>query len=215
MGVTYWLTGTAVLANAGLRWGAAVIHGLARDRTAPLSRNNAPATRAASRPPLQSPVDRSQRADHLPVIKPDVPMPRKSPDPLADHLARGRIGMAQCRAGQEFRRIFELADKRREGSCGLADDQTAAWKSLAACYRALGSNGSAVVHSALIDGMNAREIAEARGTRGAGGERFYRRRLEECLGCLADVWIRAEKETSHGLRTPTISAIATIARRSR
>jgi hypothetical protein len=34
-------------------------------------------------------------------------------DPLADHFARGRIDMAQFRAGREFQKHFALADKRR------------------------------------------------------------------------------------------------------
>ena len=43
-------------------------------------------------------------------------------DPLAHQLARGRINQAQYLAGREFQRCFALADKRREGNGGLADD---------------------------------------------------------------------------------------------
>ena len=40
--------------------------------------------------------------------------PRKvRDDPLADHLARGRIDQDQYRAGREFQKHFALADKRR------------------------------------------------------------------------------------------------------
>ena len=64
------------------------------------------------------------------------------PDPLAHMLARRRITETQFRAGREFERLYHLADKRREGANGLDDDQTKAWRSLTACYRQLGLDGS-------------------------------------------------------------------------
>jgi hypothetical protein len=73
-------------------------------------------------------------------------MPRKPPsDPLADHLAHGRIDMAQFKAGREFQKHFGIADKRQPDS--LTNGQDAAWKSLAMCYRQLGADGSALVNT--------------------------------------------------------------------
>ena len=104
-------------------------------------------------------------------------MKRKSYDPLADHLARGRIDMAQFRAGREFQKHFALADKRqREQPDNLTADQQAAWKWLARCYQQLGKDGSAVVHDALISARTTRQIAEARGKTGLDWERYYFRR---------------------------------------
>jgi hypothetical protein len=110
------------------------------------------------------------------------------PDVLANLRARGKIDEAQYRAGREFQRCFHLADKRREGNGHLGDDQTAAWRSLTSCYRALGQDGSVVINAALIDGLSAKQIAESRGTKGADWERFYRRRLSETLDCIAAVY---------------------------
>jgi hypothetical protein len=56
-----------------------------------------------------------------------MPQPVRKPkvrDPLADHLARGRIDQAQYRAAREFQRQFTLADKRRPDA--LTDGQDAA-----------------------------------------------------------------------------------------
>ena len=108
-------------------------------------------------------------------------------DLLTHHLARKHINRAQYDAGREFRRIFELADKRRDGA-NLADDQDAAWKALAKCYRQLGHDGSALVHDMLIDGMTAKQVAEARGNLGAGWPKYYARRYFMCLSTLAETF---------------------------
>ena len=117
------------------------------------------------------------------VIKTRAPMTH---DPLADHFARGRIDMAQFRAGREFQKHFAIADN--SGRTNLADDQLAAWKTLARCYRALGANGSALVNDVLVNARTTRQIAESRSKTGQDWERYYVRRLRECLGTLAEVY---------------------------
>jgi hypothetical protein len=119
-------------------------------------------------------------------------MTRKSYDRLADHLACGRIDMAQFMAGRKFQRHFGLADKRRpadlerERPGNLTEDQLLAWKALAKCYRALGQNGSAIIWDTLLSGMTAKQIAESRGM--AGEERYLAKRVWECLNTLAVVY---------------------------
>jgi hypothetical protein len=77
---------------------------------------------------------------------------------------------------REFQRCYQLADKRRAEQPGaLADDQRAAWESLAKCHRALGADGSALVNDLLIRGMTAKQIAASRGL--AGEERFFAKRF--------------------------------------
>jgi hypothetical protein len=121
-------------------------------------------------------------------------MTHKPYDPLADHLARGRIDMAQFRAGREFQRHFEVADKRRPANLErqrpdtLTAEQLAAWKWLAKCYQQLGLDGSAIVCGMLIRSMTTRQIAEARGKPGPQWEKFFSMRLRECLNTLAVVY---------------------------
>ena len=107
-------------------------------------------------------------------------------DPLADHLARRRIDMAQFMAGREFQKHFRIADRRSEDRKArsitisfewpdaLTADQQAAWKWLAKCYQQLGKDGCAIVHDALIRSMTTRQIAEARGKPGPQWEKFFR-----------------------------------------
>lgn len=129
------------------------------------------------------------------VVDPRSPAFR---DPLAAHFARGRLSEAQYRAGREFQRLYQLADKRRpEQTDGLDESQTKAWRALTACYRELGQDGSAVINAALIDGASAKEIAASRGCKGADWERFYRRRLAEALDCLVAVYGFSERLTVH------------------
>jgi hypothetical protein len=71
------------------------------------------------------------------------PLAPSNREPLADHLARGRITQAQYLAAQEFRKHYRLA----------------AGKMLTESYRALGADGSAVVHDMLINAMSAKEVA--------------------------------------------------------
>lgn len=128
----------------------------------------------------------------IPSVRPAVPMPHVSAarraDPLAEHLSRGRIDQAQFRAAREFQRCFALADKRQPVDLERErpDDQSAAWKALARCYRALGADGSALVNDVLIHGLSAKDVATARGLTGQGWERFFSMRLRECLTTLAE-----------------------------
>ena len=124
----------------------------------------------------------------------------KTCDPLADHFARRRIDMAQFMAGREFQKHFRIADRRSEDRKArgitigfewpdaLTADQQAVWKWLAKCYQQLGKDGCAIVHDALIDGKTTKQIAESRGKTGLDWERFYARRLWECLATLAEVY---------------------------
>ena len=96
-------------------------------------------------------------------------------DPLAGHLSRGHIDRAQYLAGEEFRKH-------------VAADNTEARKWLAKAYRELGQDGSALLHDMLIRGMTAREIAASRGLAGTGWEKYFARRLRECLTSLAMVY---------------------------
>jgi hypothetical protein len=111
-----------------------------------------------------------------------------------DHLARGRIDMAQFRAGREFQRHFAIADKRRpadleqERPGALTVEQQAAWKWLARCYKQLGLDGSSIVCGMLVDGMSIKKIAESRGKTGQQWEKFFSMRLGECLNTLAAVY---------------------------
>jgi hypothetical protein len=102
---------------------------------------------------------------HVSAIKPTTSVNR---DPLTDQFTRGRISSnAQLRAGQEFRKLLSIA---KEGT----DDHRAADEALARSYRALGTDGSALVHDMLIDGMTAKQVAEARGLTGKGGRNTTR-----------------------------------------
>ena len=103
------------------------------------------------------------------LLEPTAPSNR---DPLADRLARGRITQAQYLAAQEFRKHYGLA----------------AGKMLTESYRALGADGSAVVHDMLINAMSAKEVAASRGLTGLGWEKFYRMRFSECLNTLAVIY---------------------------
>jgi len=121
-------------------------------------------------------------------------------DPLGDHFARGRIDQAQFDAGREFQRHFGIAergpramqlaeavdgDPPREN---LTDGQLMAGKWLAKCYRKLGADGSSLVHDMLIHAMTAKQIAASRGLAGQDWEKFFSKRLWECLNTLALVY---------------------------
>lgn len=96
-------------------------------------------------------------------------------DPLAASLSRGRITRAQYQAGREFQKLMADPD----------DPTSIRW--LAKCHRELGQDGSAIVHDALIRSLSPRRIAEARGMTGQLWERYFSRRLAECLTTLAEV----------------------------
>jgi len=121
-------------------------------------------------------------------------------DPLADHLARNHIDEAQYLAGREFQRHFGIAergpramqmaepvdgDPARES---LTDEQLKAGKWLTKCYGALGRDGSVLMHEMLIEAKTTKQIAASRGMAGADWERYFARRLFECLNTLAVVF---------------------------
>ena len=148
-------------------------------------------------------------------------MNRNPYDPLADHFARGRIGQAQFWAGREFQEHFGIADRRsedraytldhleRERPGTLTDDQLAAWKWLAKCYRQLGADGSALVHDVLVRAMTAKQIVESRGRTGQEWERYFTRRFWECLNTLAAVYGFSKREKRirvSGAKTQIIGA---------
>jgi hypothetical protein len=115
---------------------------------------------------------------HVSAIEPTTPVNR---DPLTDQFTRGRISNAQLRAGQEFRKLLAIA---KEGT----DDHRAADEALARSYQALGTDGSALVHDMLIDGMTAKQVAEARGLTGQGWSKYYAKRFSECLNTLTGIF---------------------------
>jgi hypothetical protein len=121
-------------------------------------------------------------------------------DPLADRFSRGHIDQAQFDAGREFQRHFGIAergpravqlseavdgDPPREN---LTDGQLLAGKWLAKCYRKLGADGSSLVHDMLVHAMSTKQIAESRGMAGQDWERYFGKRLWECLNTLAVVY---------------------------
>lgn len=121
-------------------------------------------------------------------------------DPLGDHLARKHIDQAQYLAGREFQKQFGLAERGPramqmveavDGSPPretLTDAQLMAGKWLTRCYERLGADGSVLMHDMLIHAMTTRQIAAARGLAGADWERFFAKRIWECLNTLALVY---------------------------
>jgi hypothetical protein len=121
-------------------------------------------------------------------------------DPLADRFSRGFIDQAQFDAGREFQRHFGIAERgpravqMSEAVDGdpprenLTDGQLMAGKWLAKCYRKLGADGSALVHDMLVHAMTAKQISESRGMSGQDWEKYFAKRLWECLNTLAVVY---------------------------
>ena len=121
-------------------------------------------------------------------------------DPLADHLARGHIDAAQFEAGRAFQRYFGHAERgprsmqlteRVDGDPpreGLTDNQIKAWQWLAKSDRALGIDGSALVHDMLISARTAKQVAESRGLTGQEWQRYFAKRFWKCLNTLAVVY---------------------------
>jgi hypothetical protein len=118
-------------------------------------------------------------------------------DPLGDRHSRGHIDQAQFEAGRQFQRCFQIAERGpkavqfSEAVDGnppremLTDRQLAAWKWLAKCYRRLGADGSALVNDVLIHARTTKQVAASRGMAGQEWEKYYSRRLGECLNTLA------------------------------
>jgi hypothetical protein len=87
----------------------------------------------------------------------------------------GRFSSAQLAAAREFRRLHVLA------KAGHPD----AAKALARAHEQLGEDGMAIAIATVIEGMTAKQVAEARGKAGPGWTGFYAKRQRECLGSLA------------------------------
>jgi hypothetical protein len=68
---------------------------------------------------------------------------------------------------------------------------------LARCRRQLGTDGEALVQAALIHARSFRQIAEARGLSGQEWERYFAKRLWECLNSLAVVYGFANADRIH------------------
>ena len=121
-------------------------------------------------------------------------------DPLADHFSRGHIDQAQYAAGREFQKCFGICERGPramqmveavDGSPAsetLTDEQLRAGKWLAKCYLKLGTDGTLLVHDMLIYNRTTRQIAGSRGMKGHDWERFFARRMFECLNTLAVVF---------------------------
>lgn len=122
-------------------------------------------------------------------------------DPLADLHARNHIDDAQYEGGRAFQRDFEAAER---GPCAIdpskeavdggltpepiTEAQQKAGKALAAAYRELGADGSALMHDFLIDGRTMSGIAERRGMIGRRWEEYFGMRVREALHALAFVY---------------------------
>ncbi len=129
-------------------------------------------------------------------------------DPLSGMHARKTINEAQYHAGLAFQRDFEAAER---GPCaidpskeyvdgGLAPEpiteaQQRAARQLAVCYRQLGADGSALVHDVLIGRHTLLVVAKRRGLRGETWEKYFGRRLHECLHRLSYVYGLATEPT--------------------
>jgi hypothetical protein len=122
-------------------------------------------------------------------------------DPLADMHARGHIDEAQYQSGRAFQEDFETAergpraiDPSKEAVDGglmpepITEAQQRAAQQLAVVYRALGQDGSAIVHDILVHGKTREQVAESRGFVGERYVRYYGMRFRECLDCLAVVY---------------------------
>lgn len=121
-------------------------------------------------------------------------------DPLADHFARGHIDSAQFAAGREFQRCFEIAERgpqamqMTEAVDGtplretLTDAQLMAFKQLSKCRWVLGSDGMGLMSNMLVSGMSGKQIAASRGMTGQAWERYFGKRMSDCLNLLAMVF---------------------------
>jgi hypothetical protein len=130
-------------------------------------------------------------------------------DPLADLHARHMIDEAQYHAGRAFQEDFETAergpraiDPSKEAVDGglmpepITEAQRRSARQLAVVYRALGQDGSAVVHAVLVHNQTRKQVAAARGLIGERWEKYYGLRFQECLDCMALVYgFSMEKRT--------------------
>jgi hypothetical protein len=122
-------------------------------------------------------------------------------DPLAGLHARQFIDDAQYHGGRKFQADFEAAergpraiDPAKEYVDGgltpepITESQQKAAQKLGEIYRALGLNGSTLVHNVLIHGMTMEQISIARGADTELERKYLGRRFRECLDCLALVY---------------------------
>lgn len=122
-------------------------------------------------------------------------------DPLAHLHDRRFIDQAQYDAGRDFQRDFETAERgpraidpsKEAVDGGLAPEpiteaQRKAARKLAQVYRALGPDGSALIHDVLIAGRTHAQIGEMRGLRGRKWEEYFGMRVFECLHRISYVY---------------------------
>jgi len=115
-------------------------------------------------------------------------------DPLGGMLARRTIDDAQYHGGRAFQKDFEAAergpqavDPSKEFVDGgsfpepITETQQKAAKRLAGVYRALGADGSALIHDVLIHRKTHSQIAFDRGFAGKSWEEYFGKRVHECL----------------------------------
>jgi hypothetical protein len=128
-------------------------------------------------------------------------------DPLARLHDRGHIDEAQYHAGRSFQHDFEVAergpqaiDPSKEYVDGgklpepITEQQRKAVGMLARVYEALGQNGSALIHSILIDRQTMDIVCEIRGMSGIREKLYLGRRFRECLEELAVIYGFAMKQ---------------------
>lgn len=128
-------------------------------------------------------------------------------DPLGDLHARKMIDEAQYWGGRAFQRDFEAAergpraiDPSKEFVDGgvmpepITDAQQKAAKQLKIVYVALGQDGSAIAHAALIHNQTRKQIALSRGLQGKRWEEYMGARMQEILERLAQVYKFAAEE---------------------
>lgn len=122
-------------------------------------------------------------------------------DPLANLHARHQIDEAQYHAGRAFQHDFEIAergpraiDPSKEAVDGgripepITEQQQKAVGRLNRAGRALGADGSGLIHAVLIGRQTCSQVAGARGLSGERWEKYFGMRFRECLECLAVVY---------------------------
>lgn len=147
---------------------------------------------------MVSPIEVDDPYDHGEKI---VVMRSIRNDPLAGLHARQFIDDAQYHGGRRFQADFEAAergpraiDPSKEAVDGglmpepITESQQKAAQKLGEIYRALGLNGSTLVHNVLIHGMTMSQILVASGTDSELERKYLGRRFRECLDCLAKIY---------------------------
>jgi len=122
-------------------------------------------------------------------------------DPLAGLHARRSIDEAQYHGGRAFQHDFETAergpqaiDPSKEFVDGgklpepITEAQRKATMRLARCHRDLGCDGSALINDVLVAGRTLVQVCAMRSLRGERWEKYFGRRLNECLNRLAFIY---------------------------